>query len=359
VPVVDSHAHIFPALGGASGFDTVEGHRAALQWGVRQHVQPVLRRDDHAPVQRQTLVTGNRRGLSDLTTVGFEVGRYGRFEWEHEGEELYLQYMPPMLADMEAPAELLIALMDHAGVDRAVLQNDSVYGRLNAEFAAAVRQWPSRLISLATFDLLGGSSPSWHADELSRCMADGHRGLFVKLDDFFEVDFETTAFDPEYDPLWERAAQLGIPIYWQLVGFPEPDETSYIRTWRLFEKWLQRHGDISIVIVGGLPFTLVEGGRVPDFVLDAVRGHDVLLEVAFPIQIGGRYGYPFRETEDALRFLVREIGVQKLLWASDIPNIERYCTYRQSWEYLRSFAFLNQTDLDSILAANVSRLFPA
>jgi predicted TIM-barrel fold metal-dependent hydrolase len=316
----------------------------------------VLRRSDNALVERQTLIAGDRRGRSDLTAVGFDVGRYGRFEWEHEGENLYLQYMPPLLADMEAPAELLIALMDHAGVDRAVLQNDSVYGRLNEEFAAAVRQWPSRFISLATLDLLRDAA---HADELSRCVEDGHRGLFVKLDDFFEVDFETTAFDPRYESLWERASRLDVPVYWQLVGFPDPDETSYLRTWRLFETWLQRHGDVSVVIVGGLAFPLVAEGRVPDFVIEAVRDHDVLLEVAFPIQVGARYGYPFAETEDALHFLLREVGARKLLWASDIPNVERYCTYRQSWDYLRSFAFLDEADRDCILAGNVSRLFPA
>ncbi len=75
--------------------------------------------------------------------------RYGWAEWTVGGEDYYLQFMPPSLQDNAAPPKLLIAPMDHAGVDQAVLQNDHLYGHLNDFFADAVRRFPRRLIGLA------------------------------------------------------------------------------------------------------------------------------------------------------------------------------------------------------------------
>ena len=46
------------------------------------------------------------------------------------------------------------------------------------------------------------------------------------------------------------------------------------------------------------------------------------------------------------------------MWGSDMPNVERSCTYRQSLDYLRRYCdFPPASDMDRILGDNAVRLY--
>ena len=106
-PVVDSHAHIFPYLGDASGFATESEHRQFQQLYMATHGEPVRRLSDHREVTQQTLHDGRLTDPSSLYAVNFRVGRFGRFEWTANGTDLYLQFFPPTLQAMDSPAEFM------------------------------------------------------------------------------------------------------------------------------------------------------------------------------------------------------------------------------------------------------------
>jgi predicted TIM-barrel fold metal-dependent hydrolase len=357
VRIIDSHAHVFPYLGDRSGFATVDEHLATLQWAVRQHVQPVLRKRDSTRVTRQTLIHEPSIGRSSLTDVEFRVGKYGRLEWEADGEALYLQYMPPMLADMTAPPELLLALMDHAGVSMVVLHNDSIYGKLNELFASCVERWPDRFLALANVDVAPGNREAQQAQLSHAIHQQRHRGLFFKLDDFFIHDFAEDPFSREYQPFWDYVASLKIPVYWQVTGTPDPSLENTLRAWRSFVGWLAAYPEVPVVLVGGLPWEFAAPDRLPVFIRQALHEHPIMIEIVYPIQKGGSFRYPFVECRDAARFLYEEYGPRKLVWGSDVPNVERYCTYRQSHDYLDSYDFLSPEDRRLILGQNLERLF--
>jgi predicted TIM-barrel fold metal-dependent hydrolase len=59
-----------------------------------------------------------------------------------------------------------------------------------------------------------------------------------------------------------------------------------------------------------------------------------------------------------LETLYRRVGGERLVWGSDMPNVERNCTYRQALDYLPRLAegWLPNADLDRILGLNVLRL---
>jgi hypothetical protein len=59
-----------------------------------------------------------------------------------------------------------------------------------------------------------------------------------------------------------------------------------------------------------------------------------------------------------LRDLHRRVGSSRLCWGSDLPNVERNCTYRQSLEYLpRIGDFMSPVEMDLVLGDNLARLF--
>ncbi|HEY7034979.1 MAG TPA: amidohydrolase family protein [Thermomicrobiales bacterium] len=355
--IIDSHAHVFPFLGERAGFASVEEHLATLQWAVRQHVQPTLRKRDNVRVSEPTLIRLPCEGRSSLTDVGFRVGKYGRVEWEANGEGLYLQYMPPLLSDMTAPPELLLAMMDHAGVRTAVLHNDSIYGKLNDLFASCASRWPDRFIALANVDVAPNNRDAQCAT-LDRALDEqGHRGLFFKMDDFFMHDFAEDPFGPEYRPFWDHVASRQIPVYWQVIGVPVPSLENTVRVWQGFVGWLAAYAEVPVVLVGGLPWEFAGREKLPDFVRRALHEHPILIEIVYPIQKGGSFRYPFAECREAARFLYEEYGPERIVWGSDAPNVERYCSYRQSHEYLDTYEFLTDEDRRLILGGNLARLF--
>jgi hypothetical protein len=73
----------------------------------------------------------------------------------------------------------------------------------------------------------------------------------------------------------------------------------------------------------------------PAEVLAAYRRENLLIEIMFPITWGGTWDYPYPEAQALIRQMRELFGAAKLVWGSDMPNVERFCTYRQSLDYVR------------------------
>ena len=135
--IVDAHCHIFPPLGGACGFPDAATHLLFQQRSMHMHGnQPYRRARDHALVTARPLWDAKDPSEAGRRTdVAFRVGRTGRFEWTVDGEDQYVQFLPPHMTDLSAPAEVIVRDMDYAGIETAILQNDHIYGNLAEDFA--------------------------------------------------------------------------------------------------------------------------------------------------------------------------------------------------------------------------------
>jgi predicted TIM-barrel fold metal-dependent hydrolase len=111
------------------------------------------------------------------------------------------------------------------------------------------------------------------------------------------------------------------------------------------------------VLVHGVPTGLYadEVDRVvwPPEVVDILDGGPVWTEVLYPIAWGGRMPYPYARAQDHFRQTYDRFGPNKLVWGSDMPNVGRYCTYRQALGYVWDFAdFLTPEDRRRIFREN-------
>jgi predicted TIM-barrel fold metal-dependent hydrolase len=78
----------------------------------------------------------------------------------------------------------------------------------------------------------------------------------------------------------------------------------------------------------------------------------------FPITWGGQWEYPYREAWPLISDLRNRVGAEKLLWGSDMPNVERFCTYRQSIDYIRRYCeFLPAEEQDQIFGKNAAHIY--
>jgi len=350
--IVDSHAHVFPYLGGSSGYASVEEHLLACQRAMHNHLaQPVRRAQDGEEVHESTLWAPDDPSLAGRYEVGFRAGEFGRFEWSRNGVEYYIQYMPTGLEDMTAPPDLLLAMMDCAGVDGAVLQCGRVYGRLNAYYATLLSDRPE--LEERLFPLFSLEAGDMHTKEginrLERAvLQSGLRGLHVSV--------EETTFKELSRPFWNRVEQLKIPVFF---AFSQVQET-WISTLKAMDRWVNDYPTVPCVIPQAWPLSTVEPGdeiQIPEFARALARKGRVLFEIAYPIGRGGIEDYPYMVARQSIRKLYEAFGPRSLVWGSDAPNVERYCTYGQSLAYLlEGCDFIAEKDMELIVGGNLKEV---
>ncbi len=142
--IIDGHAYCFPPLDAAEGFPTHDEKMRAIQSEFSRHHQPVWRVRDRARADNDTLIDPETQRLRDIRWTR----DIGRLAWDYEGETYTKQYLPPMLHNLECPPEVLVAEMDYAGVDKAVLHQSPQFGVLNDFLTSAAQRYPSRLMRL-------------------------------------------------------------------------------------------------------------------------------------------------------------------------------------------------------------------
>lgn len=358
--IIDAHAHVFPPLAGACGFPSVEDHLRFVHLYIGTHGEPVRRLRDHVivPEAEAALHDNALQGPEGLgSAANFRIGRFGRFEWEWRGETYYRPYLPPSMQEMISPAGFIVQQMGRAGVDRAILQNARPYGRLNDEFAAAVQQFPDRLIGLADV-----KEDEAHTErerrELRRAIEDlGLRGLYYANRGLFLDRYAYGLDDPKYGPFWEDVAALGIPVFWEIIGTPMPTDETYLRELDRLNNWCARYPGIPCLLTHGIaPEHLA--GNLPEPVGQLLEREQMMVEVLYPIHWGRTHDYPYPELGPTVRRLFDLVGAKRLVWGSDMPNVERNCTYRQSREYLIGLldGIATAAEQESIFGLNALRL---
>ena len=117
---------------------------------------------------------------------------------------------------------------------------------------------------------------------------------------------------------------------WSFSATPHYDRASYIVNLMAFDRVMQRYPVLRFVLVMGPPVAhFARAGRwhFPPEVLAAYRRENLLIEIMFPITWGGVWDYPYVEAQELIRHMRELFGAAKLVWGSDMPNVERFCTY--------------------------------
>lgn len=240
-----------------------------------------------------------------------------------------IQLIPPLCEQTKHTPEMLIASLDWAGVDRAVLLQGPFYGECNDYVLAALEQFPERFTGAAYVDPwdTGGRRM------FDTCMAAG-RFRIVKLefsDGSGYCGFHSGARldDPGVAWLWPEVERRGLTL---TLDLGEPSDHSYQT--EAVRRIAQQHPDLKIVIAHlGQPRAGVE--RDPELwgrwlaQIDLGRMPNVWFDnAALPIYFEHE-GYPFPGAGRMIRLAVERIGPRKVLWGTDAPGLLSVATYRQ------------------------------
>ena len=363
--IYDGHAYCFPDQRGDGGFADADQFRRHIQLSIGHHLQPVWRSRDRAPADNSGLVDVSKPwGFDQLKDANFRPAGYGRFEWTVDGEDYVKQYMPPSVVEMDYTAEMLAAEMDYAGVDRALLHRAPLLGIGDDFTADCVRKFPDRLHGLAHVEeWLVQSQPEASIGKVERAITElGLSGLQF-LPDHLTMYGQAPEWDgPGFRPFWDAVAGMNIPVFMTLGIGGGSTREGYLAELKVLRGFMERYPDMKVVLTHGFGWRTFKQGdtlSVPDEVFDAapIDNPNFSLQLLFAISFGGDWDYPMPQVRPTLEKMVERIGVDRLMWGTDIPMVMRFYTYRQSLEFLRiNLDFLGKAEVDLIIGGNMERL---
>lgn len=358
--IVDSHAHVFQHWQGACGHPSAAVHLKYLQKVVTRPAARTFRVRDGKEVKPTMLFREGDNTWAGLTDVDFRVGRFGQLCFTHEGDDYYVQYQPVNMQQIECPPEFMVAQMTIAGVDHCILQAGGGYGAMNDYNAFAQSQYPDKFTGLLNVDEATADTPDTLAEVDRAIDVLGLRGLYY-AQDMSRHGYARNVDHDAFRPFWDKIVARKLPVLIELSSTPSYDRAGYLGNLAALDRLLARYPAHPFLLVMGPPvghFGSTGQWQFPPEVLATYQRENLLIEVMFPITWGGVWDYPYPEAQALIRDMRDRFGAGKLVWGSDMPNVERFCTYRQCVDYVRRHcSFLTASEKDAVLGGNIGRLF--
>jgi len=368
--IVDSHAYCFEPADSPAGFASAAEHLKWVQYAQAAHHQPAFRLSDRVAGASDVVAPAGSSPLEDLPDVGFHIDHAGgRVVWASQGSEYTKHFYPSNLRNVEFTPASLIGEMDYAGVDWALLHTNPMLGRGSAFLAECVQQFPHRLKSMAPVD-------EWRLTDDMDAVID-ELVTAIETDGLNAIKFNPLHYlvgqepwdDGPFRPFWEAATSLGVPIFFTLStgsafgrGYvsDEKQQQGYLSELGILSRWMERYPQVVCSITHGFPWRLfVDNDRItlPDEIWQPFTNHNLSLEVCFPVRLGDWFDYPYRQVWPTLAQMVERVGAERLLWGTDMPFQNRFCTYRQSRQWIESYCdFLEPEDLALIMGGTAARI---
>ena len=360
--IIDGHAYCFPSLSSSSGYASPEEKMRRFQRELGGHHQPVWRVRDRAPADASSLVDPDTDELREVEW-NYEAKR---FTWTYDGETYAKQYFPPMLHNQESSPEQLIAEMDYVGVDMALLHTSPHLGRLNDYLADAAKRYPSRLMWLVSVpDAEIPRDPDAAIRQVDQYIKAGGASYQFFTKHYYELGNTEPWDDGAMRPFWEAVTAMKVPIHFTVqaphrVRYTADERESYLEQQSILLRWMERYPDVTVVMTHGLPWSaFMEGDRItfPDAIWDVFKAPRLNMHLLFPIQLGGKWEYPWKEAEPTVKECLEHIGADRLIWGTDMPMVARFCTYRQTLDQYRVHCeFLSDGEREAITGGTVARV---
>ena len=370
--IIDGHMYIFPPKDSQAGYPTLADKMRVVHAEEGTHHQPVWRVRDKAPADNSTLIDPDTGELQEVTWTRDELGRLA---WIYEGETYTKVHTPPMLHNLESTPELMIAEMDYAGVEVGVIHTYPVFGHyrfLNQHLREATHRFPSRLrrlVSLPEAELPASASASALADYVRAEVERGGVAGVQFIPGFYYQGGHTEPWDAgQLQPFWDVVADLGMPVYFTLLGgvgtraFSRDWVEGYLEEQAILSRWVRRYPALAAVVTHGFPWRAFydsddDAIALPEGIFDLFELPQCHLQLLFPIMMGSVWEYPWREAEPTVELCVRRIGADRLVYGTDMPMVARFCTYTQTIDQFRRHCdFLSAADREHILGRTAAKL---
>jgi L-fuconolactonase len=237
-------------------------------------------------------------------------------------------------------AEQLIADMESAGVNRAVLVPPSIEGDRNDYALQAAQAHPDRFAVMGRFPLTTGKGRNLLA---GWCKQPGMLG--VRLTFHRDAD-RPWLTDGTADWFWPEAERHDVPV---MVHAPE----------RLAEigAIAARHPGLRLLVdhMGFARATMDDQTKPAAERIAALARHPNVYVKVSALPCFSTELYPFRNLTEPLRRVIDAFGPRRAFWGSDITRVPKSCSYRQTvTHFTETLDFLSADDLTWIMGRGLA-----
>jgi len=252
------------------------------------------------------------------------------------------QIVPPSFEKTNSPAEVALGYMDWVGVEKAVLVQGGMWGSHNEYVTRAVSLWPDRFFGTAFVPPKKGKKA---AQELRRWVDRGLRGFKMEVT---EAGAKAQGWSMVGEPameVWKTCEQLGLIAFLHTSSAKEDADA--------LEGMVKECPNLKIVLCHCAGAVTPERGTV---VLLAKKYPNIYADFSgFPAMVKGEYPYP--DALQAIKWVVENVGEEKLMWGTDYPSLLRWCTYKQLVNLIKiESTFLTEEQKDQILGKTAEKL---
>lgn len=363
--IFDRHVFCFTApdapAGNASGAESL----APWQRQYASHHQPAFRVCERASVDAHRLLDPEPDNPLRLAHDSkFRVDRaFNRLVWTVDGEDYTKQQLTPNVVEFGPGA--MVAETDHAGVDVGPKHADATLTEDVAYLGRCVEAFPDRLRAMAPLaDALVPDPPDQPIAQAVPAIGE-HRLHSRKIIPAcaYQQTLSRSSIETAWCTFCDAVVALDVPVFFTLGSRPGATDRRQVfigEVWDL-RRLMDRYPTLRTTVTHGYPWrTFIEGENLAVTVSPRApfRDTSLTLEVGFPFRIDEVFGYPYTECRPVIETMIRHIGPDRLIWGSDIPFQNRFCTYRQSRDDFEKHCawFLSSGDLAKTIGGNITFL---
>ena len=246
----------------------------------------------------------------------------------------------------EVTGEQMVAKMDEAGVDGAILVSAFTMYRYDASYAVSVRaRYPGRFALVKPVDPADPAVADVIADWKRTPGTVAIRMLLVRSGLSASVD------DPGLNRVLATAARLSIPINLHIAGRLDQG-TELIR----------RHPDTQ-VIVDHVGLVQPHEPPVPDQpwaelpkVLALAKLPNVAIKISGACTLA-REPYPYNDIWDPVCRVIDAFGLDRCMWGTDWTRAVNFLTFKQGVDAFRDTDRISASDKAKLMGGTVTRIY--
>lgn len=240
-----------------------------------------------------------------------------------------------------ATAEMLLDLMKASNVSRTVLIQVIHYRWDNSYLADVLRRYPNLFKGVCRVNPEDPAAP----DQLARLTEEqGFHGVRLSPAGTAAGDWIRGPLMP---PLWQRCAQLKVPMTLLLPTSRLPD----------VEPLIEANPDLQVVI-DHMADSPVEHPEQLDRLLALARFPKAFVKISHMWSVS-KQSYPYDDTKEQIKRLHGSFTAKRLMWGTDYPVSLPYLPYAQAVALFRDhLEYLPPADHEQILYKTVQEVWP-
>jgi len=241
----------------------------------------------------------------------------------------------------DATPEMLLNLMRANGVEKTVLVQVIHYRWDNRYTAYVLERYPDTFMGVCRVNPEDPAAP----DHLSYWTQErGFHGVRLSPATDASGDWFT---GPLMDPLFRRAADLGVPML-ILTRPPRLPDLAAL---------LERHTDLDVCIDHMADCPPDRPDELQKL-LALARYPRVFVKISHTWSLS-KEPYPWRDTHDMVQRVYQAFGADRIMWATDWPVCQAHATYAQTLAVVRDeMTFFAPEDREWVLGKTALRLWP-